>query len=969
MGCLLHQRALRVLCRLAVAAAWLAPCSTLHGQKPTLQDQISAHEKKLAAARAEHSDKATAAELCQLGRLYVLTKDEQAGVNYLEQAVPIEEAIGDRSGEATTLKDIGRVYSNLTETPKALDYYNRALEVARAAGDRRVEGQILNNIGWVDRHLGRAQEALSFYDQAATIWRDVPDPGGEGTTLSGRGAVYSDLGQKEKALKYFNQALPMCKQAADHTCEIDTLNHIGWAYDLLGQKAKAIRYYAQALALCRSAGDRRGEAQFLNNIGWSYQSTGEYQRALAYLGQALPIARAVGDRNIAASTLDSLGLLYRHAGNYRKALTYYRQALPLESQGGMDADEIYTMWGMGDSESALGDDKNALRNDLAALSLAKEMGDPDSQGGVDSSLMTYFSDRKQPETAIFFGTEAVNSFQQIRKNISGLDPKVQLVFAKSKSSIYRQLAELLIQMDRLGEAEHVLDLLKEQEFKEVVRGAPDDAAAKVAPVQLTAAQQKAQIDLNMPEETARTLTALGLEYATLLAKQKRLPEEDARLKELDAKIEDGNAELSDFLRNTFFPELAQAKGVDDANAALNKEKLDVSDLQKTLAQLGPRVIGIRILLGEAHVYAIVVTAQSRQKVELKTTPGELRSKVLEARDALRTPRSDPKPQLQELYAMMIAPLEPSLKALEAGGEAQAGVPTLLWSLDGVLRYLPMAALYNGKTYLAERFKNVLFTPESYGSMSPPAGANPAAWQVLAMGLTKSYGGLPALPGVLPELESVVRDPAVPASHGPLEGRLLPDEQFTLAALKEELGSGKSFAVVHIASHFVLETGSDKEPYLMLGGNTTSDAAGYALTLSKLEDSTVSFHGTQLLTLSACSTARGEAAQNGREMDSLDMLAQRKDAAAVLATVWDVNDASTSRLMGDFYARWMNDPKDGKAEALRQAQLALLHGAPAASETGRARGPHLDEEAPPAHQTNDYSHPYYWAPFVLVGNFQ
>ena len=319
--------------------------------------------------------------------------------------------------------------------------------------------------------------------------------------------------------------------------------------------------------------------------------------------------------------------------------------------------------------------------------------------------------------------------------------------------------------------------------------------------------------------------------------------------------------------------------------------------------------------------------------------------------------------------MVIAPLEPSLKALEAGGEAQAGVPTLLWSLDGVLRYLPMAALYNGKTYLAERFKNVLFTPESYGSMSPPAGANPAAWQVLAMGLTKSYGGLPALPGVLPELESVVRDPAVPASHGPLEGRLLPDEQFTLAALKEELGSGKNFAVVHIASHFVVETGSDKEPYLMLGGNTTSDAAGYALTLSKLEDSTVSFHGTQLLTLSACSTARGEAAQNGREMDSLDMLAQRKDAAAVLATVWDVNDASTSRLMGDFYARWMNDPKDGKAEALRQAQLALLHGAPAAAQTGRARGPHLDEETPPARQTNDYSHPYYWAPFVLVGNFQ
>ena len=56
-----------------------------------------------------------------------------------------------------------------------------------------------------------------------------------------------------------------------------------------------------------------------------------------------------------------------------------------------------------------------------------------------------------------------------------------------------------------------------------------------------------------------------------------------------------------------------------------------------------------------------------------------------------------------------------------------------------------------------------------------------------------------------------------------------------------------------------------------------------------------------------------------------MIAQQKDAEAVLATLWDVNDASTSRLMSDFYARWVKDPADGKAEALRQAQLALLQG--------------------------------------------
>ncbi len=406
---------------------------------------------------------------------------------------------------------------------------------------------------------------------------------------------------------------------------------------------------------------------------------------------------------------------------------------------------------------------------------------------------------------------------------------------------------------------------------------------------------------------------------TLLAKASRTPAEEARLKELDARIEAGNGEVSAFFRNTLYTQLAHKVGTEDANALLSKEKSDVSRLQNTLAELGPRVLGIRLLLGEEHAYAIVVTPHTREKVELKATPADLRSKVLQVRDDLRTPTSDPKPHLYELYAMVVAPLGPQLAALE-GRAGQDRVPTLLWSLDGVLRYLPMAALYDGKHYMAERFNNVLFTPESYGHMT---AASTSGLRVLAMGLTKSYGGLPALPGVMPELEAVVRDPAVPQSHGPMDGRLLPDEQFTLAALKTQLGG--SFPVVHIASHFVLESGEGEEPYLMLGGDNVGGAEGYALTLSKMEDSTISFHGTQLLTLSACSTAKGDAAKDGLEMDSLGMIAQQKDAAAVLATLWDVNDASTSRLMSDFYSRWVKVPADGKAEALRQAQLAFLHG--------------------------------------------
>jgi CHAT domain-containing protein len=252
------------------------------------------------------------------------------------------------------------------------------------------------------------------------------------------------------------------------------------------------------------------------------------------------------------------------------------------------------------------------------------------------------------------------------------------------------------------------------------------------------------------------------------------------------------------------------------------------------------------------------------------------------------------------------------------------------------------------------------------------GAAPAAgaqMQALAMGLSKSYGGLPALPGVLPELNAVVHDPTAPESHGPLEGRLLPDDQFTLAALKDNLGTGNGYAVVHIASHFVEQVGGGDEPYLMLSGESSGAAEGFALTLSRLEDSTIRFHGTRLLTLSACSTAKGDAAKDGMEMDSLGMVAQQKDAEAVMATLWDVNDASTSKLMSDFYARWIKHPADGKAEALRQAQLAFLSlPAQGAAGTGE-RGFKNPAGAGSSTPLPGYTHPFYWAPFVLIGNFR
>jgi CHAT domain-containing protein/tetratricopeptide (TPR) repeat protein len=917
------------------------------------QKALETYNQALSIFREVGDRMGEAVTLSNLAAVYSALGRKQDALENYKQALAILRDLGNRKGEAATLNNMGVVYADLGQNQEALDYYNQALPIRREVGDRNGESTTLDNIGGIYSSLGQNQQALDSYNQALPIRREVGDRYGEAATLNNIGEAYTGLGQDQKALEFYNQALPIRREVSDPSGEAVTLDNIGWVYAELGEKRQALDYYAQALPIERAAGDRKGEAVTLNNIGVVHSDLGQNKDALRDYERALPIERAVGDRADEADSLNNIAWVYFDTGHKRKGLSYFSEALPIEREVGDRSGEATTL----DSIAAVyfdqGDGREGLPNAIAALYLARAVGDPELQGSVDGLLMKYFRSQHHSDAAILFGMDAVNSYQEIRRNISGLDKTLQTGFAQSKSATYRQLAELLVQADRLGEAERVLDLLKEQELKEVVRGGGDDATAKVEPLALTPAQQTAQSALAAPEKTAESLTDASVEYSMLLAKKDPTDQDKARLKSLDASIEQGDAEVSDFFKTTLYPALAAKAGAANANDLVREDKSDLSRLQNVLADLGPRVMGIRLLLTDDHAYAIVVTAHTREKFELKGTSAELRNKVLQVRDELRDHTSDPKPHLAELYGMVISPFESELKALEQTSAPDASgtpPPTLLWSLDGVLRYLPMTALYDGQHYMLERFNNVLFTPESYGHMTSPSQESSGALRVLAMGLSKSFGGLAPLPGVLPELDAVVHDPSVPESHGPMDGVLLPNEQFTFAALEEQLGAGTTFPVVHIASHFVLEYGSGDEPYLMMGGETTGQPQGYQLTLSKLEDSPISFHGTRLLTLSACSTAKGDVGNDGMEMDSLGMVAQQKDAEAVLATLWDVNDASTSKIMSDFYARWVKNPAEGKAEALRQAQLGLLRSASSPGGT-------------------DYSHPFYWAPFVLIGNFQ
>jgi len=883
------------------------------------------------------------------------------------QAEPASSATSaqELNEQANDFESLGLMCMNAAKFQAAIDAFNQALPFFRQAGNRKGEAIVLNEIGEANRGLGNMPAALDSYRKAFDIVQELDDKAGEAAALNNMGLAYQALGQIQDAMDAYDRAIPLAQKAGDAAPAALLLANQAALYQQLGQKQKALDLYARAQPVFHENGDL-GETTVMDSMAAIYLSQGQPQRALDLLLQSKQMRDynfGHADRLTQTRELENIASAYSALGQGEEALSFFEQALAdqhdmVDAQG-----EAYTLDAMGALLYRAGDKASLPYFELAALSLSIQAKDPDIQGEIDTSLMRYFRDIGAPELAIFFGIEGANAFQQIRQNMTGLDKETQAGFAQSKSSTYRQLAELLVQADRLGEAEQVLDLLKEQELKEVVRGAPADAAAKVQPLRLSAAEQSVEQGLAAPEELAASLVPLLIEREALQNKASLNPQEQSRLRSVRAEILQNTGKIVAIFRDTIIPKLAPSSSAAVSEAADSAQ----SYLQETLSTLGPQVMGIRFLFGEEHAYAIVVTARDRHKVELKATPSELRAKVLEVREALRTRDPNATSKLAELYAALIAPVDPWLKPLEAD-QAQGHTPTLLWSLDGVLRYVPVAALYDGQRYMVERFNNVLFTPHSYGQMSASPHDGATSLRVLAMGLSKSYGGMPPLPGVMQELDAIARDASVPQSHGPLEGKLLPNDEFTLTAWTE-LARERNFSIVHIASHFVAGSSDGSEPYLMLGGQDVAGPAGYALTLSRLEDPNINFKGTQLLTFSACSTATDYTTQNGIEMDSLGMVAQQKGAAAVLSTLWDVNDASTSLLMSDFYWRWATTPGIEKAEALRQAQLAMLHGTARTETPTSATGRGITDSADSAASTPAYAHPYYWAPFVLVGNFR
>lgn len=898
-----------------------------------------------------------------------LRQFEQARTHY-DEALALARDHRLTTSEIYLLSSLGALYNSLGQFEKALAHHEQALALARRTNNVRYINAGLAYVGNAYVRLYKFEKAREYLEQALAGAREQKNVFNEALVSTGLGIVYLNLSEYEKARDSYERALALARETTHPGLVSLSTGGVGDLYADLNQSRRAQDSYEQSLALMKEVLNRRGEGQVRNALGSTYLNLKQYDKARAFYEEALSIAREIGEKRDEASALINLGTTYKDPGQYEKARPFYEQGLALAREARDPGVEAAALHGLGEVYRNTGRLDKAHDSYRRSLKSAREAQSRKREAEAMWGLMALWNVRKNPRLAVYYGKQAVNTFQAMRGALKGFDRETQQTFLENKQEAYRNLAETLIALGRIPEAEQVLAMLKEEELFNFVRR--DDAVAK---------ELLGRIPLNDPERAAFAryealadrVTAVGrqvaeLEEESLKYNDGKFPRQ-SELDQLEARLADATKVF-----NRFFDEL-NAKFYNTATGQKDVRVAQLSGTQALLAGLKqPKTVVVSTIAGKDRLNIIVTTARVSRAHVVELKADALNKLVAEFRAAVTNPSLDSRPAGKRLYdALFPAGLKKDLAGVEAD--------TIVWSLDGALRYVPMAALWDGEKYLAERYAGAVITLASRDKLSqPPAGRERLS--ILGAGVsketkvagsdgeTRTFSALGAVPE---ELCDIVADErkrefcARLARHhdGRIGGVSLLDEEFTLAAFKLNL---IRHPFVHIASHFSLNTGSEANSYLLLGSGGDEDRK---LTLKRVRDELgTKFAGVDLLTLSACNTAMGAGERSGgEEIEGFGALAQEQGAKSVLATLWAVADRSTQLLMSEFYRLLKENPGLSKAEALRRAQAALASGK---LQTGAAEGGRRDTgevDAAAATPARSYSHPYYWSPFVLMGNWR
>lgn len=778
-----------------------------------------------------------------------------------EQALQIYQEINDYPNQANMRLLIGNIYVIFSQYDHAISSFNQSLELARQWQIPYLEVKVLNNLGATYFALGQYQKAIDHHQQALKISQNLSDRQGESLSLGLLGNDYVALGQYQKALDFYQQYLAATKNIGDRQGEAYATGNIGNTYAYLGQYQKAVEWLQQSLQLVRAIADRRAEAKALENLGNAYGYLNKHQQATEFYQQALVIYKQIGDRNGEATALGNLGNTLNSLGQHQKAIDYLQQTLEIVRNIKDRQAEGATLGNLGNAYYALKQYEKALDLYQQHLTIVREIGERRGEAKANAEIAATLVNLNQNHLAIAFYKSSINITEAIRKDIRNLAQADRQSYLATVADRYRHLADLLLQQGRVMEALQVLDLLKVQELEGYFK------------------------NIKGSDRTAQGIRILEPEKAI-------------------------SNQLSDLSKKSI-PELNQQ--LDNQIQQLPKAELNkVPDYLKQIPQgtilFYPLILGNRLelILFSPNTIPISRTVKISQK--------ELENLVTDFRTALiDTGSEDFKEPSAQLYKLLIKTIEAEL--------VQAKSTTILYAPDGQLRYIPLAALYDGKQWLAEKYRINNLIAYSLFDFASKLNTKP---NILAGAFGGKAGekkfGQTALPASIKEVQVI--------ANSFNSSVTLIEDQFSRQAIESKF---KNHNILHLATHAEFNTGTPDDSFIIFGN-------GDKIKLHEITDWEIP--NIELIVLSACQTGVGKLG-DGVEILGFGYQVQKAGAKQAIASLWSVSDEGTQALMAAFYQE-LQKGDVLPIEALHRAQVALI-------------------------KSEKFSHPSYWSAFFAIGN--
>ncbi|MEM9903751.1 MAG: CHAT domain-containing protein, partial [Cyanobacteria bacterium P01_D01_bin.44] len=713
---------------------------------------------------------------------------------------------------------------------------------------------------------------------------------------------------------------------------------MGQAEEALATWQKAARHYGQLGDILGQLGSQINQAQAMQTLGF-------YGQAKTRLVTVQETIQNQPDTLFKATVLRSLGSVFQVTGNLNVAQTLLEESLAITERLDQPLESSKTQLVLANTLRALGQPDAAIQVYESAIALS---GNPLSRIGPQLNLLSLLVET-QRWTAAETLTEVLRSpIQSLQASRSGVYSRVNFVETvwrlqqQHPSTQLFSLEDLATLLATGGQHARTLQDERAEAFalgqlgqlyqhtqqwqsakrltQEAIRLAQKSNAKDITYRwqwqlgQILKAQAQHQAAI---EAYTQAVTSLKSVRKDLLATHSEL-QFDFR-----EKVEPLYRELVSMLlasEDTSQTDLKQARSL--------MEDLQLSELENYFrsACIDAQSTQIDQIDDEAAViYPIILTDRLEVVLSLPGEPLRHYRSAIAQSEIQKTvdqffvffnPALSDQQRLQfskDIYDWLIRPAEASLREHQ--------IKTLVFVLDGVLRNIPMAALHDGQHYLLENYA-IALTPGL--QLLGPHFSDPKPLQALMLGISEARQGFSALPGVKTEAQEIAENTQ--------KSQVYLDKDFTKTTFQTQ-AEDTPFPILHLATHGQFSSALDDTFILAWDERITLGELDTLLKNRRIR----STNPIELMVLSACQTAEGD----DRATLGLAGMAIKSGARSTLATLWSVNDESTVKVMRKFYE--LISQSTPKAEALRQAQLSLL-------------------------QDNRYEHPFFWAPFVLIGNW-